>query len=84
MHYVKVSTPLNGKNLLVENKVCRCSQTIEMEIECFAPEEMFLPYEELPEFIHDELDKNGPIPCEGSGDLDLWCETCRFGIVEMW
>ncbi len=47
-------------------------------IRCDAPFGLFLEWKDVPEEIKAELDKNGPIPCEGTGNLGWWCLQCRF------
>lgn len=45
-----------------------------LEIRCKAPEEFFmLHWEDIPQAYQEMLDQHGPIPCEGSGEVDLLC-----------
>jgi hypothetical protein len=46
---------------------------------CFADSGYFLPWEEVPESLKDELDANGGLPCDASGAPGPWCMECRFG-----
>lgn len=47
---------------------------------CLADEDYFIPnWNDIPKEIKNELEENGPIPCEGSGNTGPWCAGCRFG-----
>jgi len=61
----------------------RKKSTITIEVECYAPQDAFLPdlsyasvqtIEEVAEF--------GPLPCQGDGILFTGCEECYWGQVE--
>ena len=49
---------------------------------CHAPEDYFLDWEDTPQDVKDEIERNGGIPCEGGGVPDEWCARCRFGTYE--
>lgn len=53
-----------------------------LRFNCHAREGYFLPWEDIPQDIKDELDRNGGIPCEGEGAPGDWCTRCRFGSYE--
>ena len=45
-----------------------------VEIKCKAPKEFFmLHWSDIPEKYTEMLDENGPIPCEGTGEVSLLC-----------
>jgi hypothetical protein len=46
---------------------------------CYADPRYFLPWDEVPDVLKDELEANGELPCEGGGMPGWWCEECRFG-----
>lgn len=51
---------------------------------CYAMPALFLPWEELSPAARQEFTTHGPIPCEGSGAVGVWCQSCRFGeLVEV-
>ncbi len=46
---------------------------------CNADEGYFVDWNDVPEVLKDELDKNGGLVCDGSGAVGPWCTGCRFG-----
>jgi hypothetical protein len=49
---------------------------------CRANPLYFIKYENVPDVLKDELEVNGALPCDGSGEPGPWCEDCRFGMSE--
>lgn len=50
-------------------------------VECYGSPELF---EQNPSReVEDACMQDGPIPCEGSGVLGLYCQDCRFGLIEV-
>jgi hypothetical protein len=49
---------------------------------CHANAGYFLPWEDVPAALKDELELHGGIQCEGSGSVGPWCADCRFGSDE--
>lgn len=49
---------------------------------CHASEDYFLEWEDIPQEVKDEIERNGGIPCEGGGVPGDWCTRCRFGSTE--
>lgn len=51
---------------------------------CHAHEGYFVwPLRDAPLEVKTEININGPIPCEGSGDPGSYCAECRFGEVSI-
>ena len=49
---------------------------------CHADAGYFLPWEDVPELLKEELEAHGGLPCEGGGKPGWWCTDCRFGTDE--
>lgn len=58
-------------------------ETILVTSTCFAAPVLFISWDEMPQTAREEFNTNGPIQCEGGGVPGEWCESCRFGKVEM-
>lgn len=55
--------------------------TLEVTIECYAPEELFeSDWEDLSESAK-EYYEHHHLPCEGTGSMNLYCEDCPFSDV---
>ncbi len=49
------------------------------EVGCSAPKEVFLEdYDAIPSSLKKRIEDNNGIPCEGTGNIWLWCEHCTF------
>lgn len=66
----------------VPGRVAVPRATAEYVFSCYASPGYFIPWENVPEALKDELDANGHLPCEGSGGVGPWCTDCRFGAEE--
>ena len=56
--------------------------TVAWLFHCHAVAGYFLPWEEVPAPLKDELEAHGGLPCDGGGEPGSWCLHCRFGSDE--
>lgn len=58
----------------------RASQ--EFVAHCYAVDLIFDDEALWPDALFQDMTEHNGIPCEGSGVPGLWCEDCRFGVLE--
>ncbi len=53
--------------------------TMIVKITCSAPEVVFTEkYEDIPEDIRYHIETYGALQCEGSGNMNIYCEECYW------
>lgn len=54
------------------------TSVVAFEVTCGAPDDMFLPWEEVSDDTKVLIDFAGPTNCDGGGNMGWWCIGCPY------